>query len=277
MNENKVSVIIPTYQSQDYLWECLDSMKNQTFPHDEFEVILVLNGAKDPFYTNIEKYIKDSLKGDINIKFFYSELGNVSNARNIGLDNASGEYIVFIDDDDYVSESYLSALFLKASKEIIPITLLKGFCDDNTLTEEEVRQYNSTKEQRYQEHYLKGKAPYKTAIKYFSSPVMKMIHRDIISGRRFNLKFKNGEDALFMFSISDKMRFVDFATEDAIYYRRHRKGSLVNSGRGRFKKLSNALSLVVSYSNIYFSSPFRYSLPFFLNRILAVFKGALIG
>lgn len=277
MNELIISVIIPTYQPQDYLWECLDSMKNQTFPHDEFEVILVLNGAKEPFYTNIENYIKDILPGNVNIKLFYSELGNVSNARNIGLDNAAGDYIVFIDDDDYVSESYLSAMFSKASKEIIPITLLQGFCDDNTLTEEDVRLYNSIKGKRYQEHYLKGMAPYKTAIKYFSSPVMKMIHRTIISERRFNLNFKNGEDALFMFAISDKMRYVDFATEDAIYYRRHRKGSLVNSGRGRVKKLSNALRLVVAYSTIYFSSPFRYSLPFFLNRILAVFKGALIG
>ena len=277
MNGLKISVIIPTFQPRDYLWECLDSMRNQSFPHNEFEVILVLNGAREPFYTDIEKYINDTLQGAINIRLFYSELGNVSNARNIGLDNALGGYIVFIDDDDYVSESYLSAMFSKASQEIIPITLLKGFCDDNTLTEEEVRQYNSMKCQLYQEHYLKGKAPYKTAIKYFSSPVMKMIHREIISGRRFNLKFKNGEDALFMFSISDRMRYVDFATEDAIYYRRHRKGSLVNSGRGRIKKLSNALRLVVAYSNIYFSSPLRYSLPFYLNRVLAVFKGALIG
>ena len=277
MNEYKISVIIPTYKPQAYIWECLDSMKNQTFPHDEFEVILVLNGAREPFYMKIEKYIKDTLQGAVNIKLFYSELGNVSNARNIGLDNASGEYIVFIDDDDYVSESYLSALFLKASKEIIPITLLKGFCDDNTLTEEEVRQYNSIKEQRYQEHYLKGKAPYKTAIKYFSSPVMKMIHKDIIGGRRFNLKFKNGEDALFMFSISDIMRYVDFATNDAIYYRRHRNGSLVNSGRSRAKKMGNAMRLSLAYSSIFFSAPFRYSFSFYVNRVMAVFKGALIG
>ena len=254
-----------------------DGMKIILDVDDEFEVILVLNGAKEPFYTNIENYIKDILPGNVNIKLFYSELGNVSNARNIGLDNASGEYVVFIDDDDYVSESYLSALFLKASKEIIPITLLKGFCDDNTLTEEEVRQYNSTKEQRYQEHYLKGKAPYKTAIKYFSSPVMKMIHKDIIGGRRFNLKFKNGEDALFMFSISDKMRYVDFATNDAIYYRRHRNGSLVNSGRSRAKKMGNAMRLSLAYSSIFFSAPFRYSFSFYVNRVMAVFKGALIG
>lgn len=277
MAKIKISVIIPSYKPQDYLWECLDSMKNQTFPHDEFEVILVLNGAREPFYTNIKKYIKDTLQGTVNIKLFYSELGNVSNARNIGIDNASGEYIVFIDDDDYVSESYLSALLSKASKEIIPITLLKGFCDDNTLTEEAVKQYNSIKELRYQEHRLKGRAPYKTAIKYFSSPVMKMIHRNIISERRFNLNFKNGEDALFMFSISDRMKYVNFATNDAIYYRRHRNGSLVNSGRSRAKKIGNAMRLSFAYSSIFFSAPFRYSFSFYVNRVLAVFKGALIG
>ena len=277
MLKTKISVIIPSYKPQDYLWDCLDSMRNQTFPHGGFEVILVLNGVKEPFYTNIEKYIKDTLQGVVNIKLLYSELGNVSNARNIGLNNASGEYIVFIDDDDYVSEAYLSELYSKASEEIIPLTLLKGFCDDDILTEDELAKYNNTKEQLYLEHSQNGKTPYNTAIKYFSSPVMKMIHKDIIGERRYNLKFKNGEDALFMFSISDRMRYVEFATKDAIYFRRHRKGSLVNSGRGRVRKLSNAFKLVAAYSTIYFSSPFRYSLSFFLNRIMAVFKGALIG
>lgn len=277
MAKTKVSVIIPSYKPQDYLWECLDSMRNQSFPHDEFEVILVLNGAKEPFFTNIEKYINDSLQGEVIIKLFYSELGNVSNARNIGLANASGEYIAFVDDDDYVSETYLSALYSKASKEVIPLTLLKGFCDDNTLTEDELVKYNNAKERLYIDHFKRGKAPYNTAIKYFSSPVMKMIHKDIIGGRRFNLKFKNGEDALFMFSISNRMKYVEFASKDAIYYRRHRKGSLVNSGRGRAKKIGNALRLTLAYTSIYISSPFDYSFPLYINRVLAVFKGALIG
>ena len=104
-----------------------------------------------------------------------------------------------------------------------------------------------------------------------------MIHKDIIGGRRFNLKFKNGEDALFMFSISDKMRYVDFATNDAIYYRRHRNGSLVNSGRSRAKKMGNAMRLSLAYSSIFFSALFRYSFSFYVNRVMAVFKGALIG
>ena len=277
MSKIKVSVIIPSYNPQSYLWECLDSLKYQIFPCDEFEVILVLNGIKDPYYAEIENYIRESVKGEINIKLFYSEMGNVSNARNIGLDNASGEYIVFIDDDDYVSETYLSALYSKASEEVIPLTILKGFCDDNTLTGDELVKYNSTKEQLYLEHSQKGKASYKTAIKYFSSPVMKMIHKDIIGERRFNLKFKNGEDALFMFSISDRMKYVNFATNDAIYYRRHRNGSLVNSGRSRAKKIGNAMRLSFAYSSIFFSAPFRYSFSFYVNRVLAVFKGALIG
>lgn len=277
MSKIKVSVIIPSYKPQAYLLECLDSLINQKFPHDEFEVILVLNGVKEPYYTDIENYIRESVKGEIDIKLFYSEMGNVSNARNIGLDNASGDYMVFIDDDDYVSGTYLSALYDKASRETIPLTLLKGFCDDNTLSDEELKHYNYSKDELYKKHCSNGRASYKTAIKYFSSPVMKMIHKSIIGERRFNLKFRNGEDALFMFSISDRMRYVEFATDDAIYYRRHRKGSLVNSGRGRVKKLSNAMRLVAAYSSIFFSSPFRYSLPFFLNRIMAVFKGAMIG
>ncbi|MCF2604299.1 glycosyltransferase family 2 protein [Parabacteroides distasonis] len=53
----KIFVIIPTYKPQAYLWECLDSMVAQTFPKEEFEVILVLNGCTEPYKSDIERYI----------------------------------------------------------------------------------------------------------------------------------------------------------------------------------------------------------------------------
>ena len=52
-----ISVIIPTYRPKDYLWECLDSIVNQTFPKDKFELLVVLNGCSEPWKSQIDKYI----------------------------------------------------------------------------------------------------------------------------------------------------------------------------------------------------------------------------
>ena len=90
----KISVIVPTYKPKDYLWECLDSMYNQTLPYNDFEVVIVLNGCKEPYYTNIWKYINEHPK--INWRYLHTDEGGVSNARNMALDAAKGDYITFL-------------------------------------------------------------------------------------------------------------------------------------------------------------------------------------
>ena len=100
----KISVIIPTYKPQAYLWECLDSLCGQTFPKSDFEVILVLNGCCEPYDGLIKEYITGHPEMQWN--YIQTDKGGVSNARNIALSEAKGEYIAFVDDDDYFSESY---------------------------------------------------------------------------------------------------------------------------------------------------------------------------
>ena len=106
----KISVIVPTYKPQAYLWECLDSLVAQSLSKDDFEVVLVLNGCKEPWKGEIEDYIEKSMRG-MNVNFIQTDVPGVSNARNVALDNARGEYIAFIDDDDFISENYLETLY----------------------------------------------------------------------------------------------------------------------------------------------------------------------
>lgn len=78
----KISIIIPTYKPDYYIWECLDSIKEQTLDKELFEVLIILNGEKEPYYNNILNYIR---KNDLlNFKIVYTEKPGVSNARNIG-------------------------------------------------------------------------------------------------------------------------------------------------------------------------------------------------
>ncbi len=260
----RISVIIPTYKPQDYIWECLDSIKNQTFAKEDFEVILVLNGCREPYYTQIQEYIDKNFVG-YNVNFIQTDQGGVSNARNIALDVAKGEYITFIDDDDYVSPSYLEELSNVATYDVVAISNAKAFYDGTR----EPAAYGLDK---YYSIYSKrkGRQKFYKCRKFFSGPVMKLIHRDVIGNRRFDVQFKNGEDNLFMFLISDRLRYVEFTSENAIYYRRYRINSAMQKTRSCKDKIRNSIRIVRKYISIYPNG--GYSLSFFCTRILAEMK-----
>ena len=125
--EMKISVIIPSYKPKGYLWECLESLYNQTFPSNDFEILLVLNGCCEPYKSQIEEFLKG--KDMCNVCLIQTNQLGVSNARNIGLDRAKGDYITFIDDDDYVSPSYLEELYEKALPDTISLCYPYAFND----------------------------------------------------------------------------------------------------------------------------------------------------
>ena len=186
----KISVILPTYRPQDYLWKCLDSLDKQTIPKNYYDVLIVLNGCKEPYLSQINEYI---LEHKIN-NFLCIQIdeGGVSNARNIGLDKASGEYITFIDDDDYVSPKYLEELLSLSNLTTIALSYELAFDDGTNI----FYPYYITKE--YDNYHNKGVMPFYKPRRLFNGPVYKLIHREIIGNRRFNTNFKNAEDALFM-------------------------------------------------------------------------------
>ena len=104
----EISVIVPTYKPDYYIWECLNSIAIQSLDKEKYEVLIVLNGDKEPFFTEIESYLKKNNLNNFNL--IYSQEKGVSNARNIGLDRAKGEYICFVDDDDFLDKNYLQEM-----------------------------------------------------------------------------------------------------------------------------------------------------------------------
>lgn len=103
-----ISIIIPFNKGKRYLVDCLDSLVEQNL--DNYEIILILNGVNENLDSLIIKY---SSKLNLIVKEFPDEM-NVGKARNIGIDEASGEYIYFIDSDDYLYEDALSKLVSEA-------------------------------------------------------------------------------------------------------------------------------------------------------------------
>ena len=267
----KVSVIIPTYKPQAYIWECLDSIKNQTFPKECFELILVLNGCKEPYYSQIKNYIELNLEG-FNVNFIQTYVGGVSNARNIALDVAKGEYVTFIDDDDYISPKYLEELHIAATPDTISLCYPYAFNDGHP--EVQLLDYGLNKiYEKYcneDRNYLSSKVR-----KFFSGPCMKLIPRSYTKSKRFDIRFKNGEDSIYMFLISDKIRNIRFTSSNAIYYRRYRVNSAITRKRTTSQKFINAIRMICEYIKIYAKNPFAYNFNFFVTRVLGAIKSIL--
>ena len=108
----KVSVIVPVYNVEKYIDKCLNSLVKQTLK--DIEIIVVNDGSPDNSQKIIDKYVD---KYPDKIKSYIKENGGQGSARNLGLEYASGEYISFIDSDDWLDLDALEEMYLLAKKE----------------------------------------------------------------------------------------------------------------------------------------------------------------
>lgn len=149
-----VSVVIPIYNVEQYLERCLESIQRQTY--GSLEVLLVNDGSRDGSDRIARRYAET----DRRFRFFDKENGGPGDARNYGIDRAAGEYITFIDGDDYVSDDYverLLALVNGTGADIVAVRMRKfwGETAEQEETREELRIYESTdaiKDMWYQKH-----------------------------------------------------------------------------------------------------------------------------
>lgn len=106
----KISIIVPVYKVEQYIRECLDSIIASTF--SDFELLLVDDGSPDQCGAICDEYAQK----DLRINVFHKTNGGVSSARNLGLDNAKGEWVTFIDSDDLISPTFLEGLYCPIAK-----------------------------------------------------------------------------------------------------------------------------------------------------------------
>lgn len=184
----KVSIIVPIYNTAKFLPRCIDSILAQTFI--DFELILVNDGSKDNSGNICDEYAKK----DSRIVVIHQENGGVSSARDKGLDVAQGEWISFVDSDDFVSHNYISTLFNETSDlTICGVSII----NENTLIENRIKPKNELINSNYIAYKLK-----KLYSKdYFISPCAKLFRAAIIY--KHNLRFREkiifAEDALFVY------------------------------------------------------------------------------
>ena len=184
----KVSVIIPVYNCEKYIGECIESLINQTLKECEF--IFVNDGSSDKSKEIIEGYAK----GDSRIKLINQKNSGVSVARNTGLENAVGEYIGFVDGDDYIDTHYYEKLYNAAKSNFCEIVICDWKSQINSLN------LPFEKDKILGQKYIEENIyPYFIQYEGMNSVWNKIFKSDLI--KKNNIQFpkgiKLGEDAIF--------------------------------------------------------------------------------
>ncbi|MCR5223874.1 MAG: glycosyltransferase [Bacilli bacterium] len=135
MSKPLISVIVPIYNVEEYLNKCVDSIIGQTYKN--LEIILVDDGSPD----NCPELCDEYLKIDKRVKVIHKKNGGLSDARNEGVRISTGEYISFIDSDDYVPNNFIEELFNGYIKEDADISIcdIKVIYDDKEIVEESMK------------------------------------------------------------------------------------------------------------------------------------------
>ena len=189
--DEKISVIVPVYNVEQYLERCVDSITNQTYKN--LEIILVNDGSTD----NSGQLCDELAKKDDRIRIIHKRNGGVSETRNLGIRESNGKYITFIDSDDVVSVKMVEELYsnlLKNDADISVGNVIHNYNINNIYFDGSNNDILLWNNEEALKEFLKAK------ITSFY-PVAKLFKKNIILDLEFNVDFKLAEDAMFITEI----------------------------------------------------------------------------
>ena len=225
-----ISIVIPVYNAEKYLEQCLNSIKNQTYKN--FEVILVNDGSMD----HSESICMDFVKVDTRFKYFTKVNGGASSARNFGLNHVTGDYITFIDADDWVEENHLEVLInnIKENNSDMAVSSIKKFDNSNNFyfrvySNEEKYLLNYNKLNR--EEFLVILPKLILANNSYKVAVSKLFKKELVTDVRFDESIVYGEDLEFFFKIYNNINSISYIDEVTYVYRLHDERSSSKFGQ----------------------------------------------
>ncbi|MDK2725758.1 glycosyltransferase family 2 protein [Vibrio vulnificus] len=239
------SIIIPAYNAEEYIERCLDSVINQLY--NDYEIIVINDGSTDSTVEVIEgKYLKPG--SECNVKLFTIENSGVSNARNAGLRKAKGEYVIFLDSDDWIQPESLFTLYqniITSNCDILILNYLINWGDGKIKKSSFIKKEETISSECAINYFVSGKIS--------NSPWDKVFRRSIVSDN--NLEFpkyiKMGEDAVFVSRFllhAKKICLIDMAI---VNYMQNTAGVTKSPNVQHLYQLDLALQLIIdSYSSI---------------------------
>ena len=221
MQNKLITVVVPIYNVEKYIKQCLDSLVNQTYKN--LEIICVDDCGTD----NSMNIVKEYADKDSRIKILkQSENKGCGEARNLGIDNANGEYIYFIDSDDFIEKNYLKELVEIAEREgvdlVCNVNILKYY-GENDFKNKQLKNKNQfilNKKLEWNDKMLKV-LPISAWCKLYRTDLLKD-NEIYFAGNR--LKF---EDFYFWYILKTKIRSI-YIIFDSVYYYRQRENSTMS-------------------------------------------------
>jgi CDP-glycerol glycerophosphotransferase len=239
MNEYKVSIIVPVYNVEKYLRQCMESLVNQTLK--EIEIIVVNDGSPDNSIKILEEYEK---KYPDMVKVFTTENRGVSHARNYGLDHATGEYIMFVDSDDFVELNMAEKLYKKAVEDNNDLVI----CSRYNVYEVEGKKELKRKEMKLfsmNQNFKMSERKFELAhISPF--PWDKLFKRTLLDGIRFpeGIRF---EDLVVAFEAAVMAESIGIVPEPLYNYRKTTQVGFLNSFSEATKDIVKAFTLLFDF------------------------------
>ena len=246
----KVSIIVPVYNVEKYIEKCLNTLVNQTL--EDIEIIIVNDGSKDNSEVIINEFIK---KYPHKIKYLKKENGGLSDARNFGIPHAKGEYIAFLDSDDYVELNTYKDMYELAKSEhsdYVECDFLWEY--PNRVKKDIGQEYNG-------KHEMLEKVRVVAWNKLISQRVIKKSKIQFPKGYRY-------EDIEFTYKIIPYIEKVSFLKKQCIHYVQ-REGSISNLQNERTIEIFDVLEDVINYykeMNLY--EEYFHELEYTYTRIL---------
>lgn len=273
----KVSVIIPVYNTKDYLRMCIDSILRQTL--EDIEILCIDDGSTDGSDQILEKYSRKNP----NLTVYHKENGGLSSARNMGIQFASGKYIYYMDSDDVLSYTALEELYSRAEKNSLDVLFFSGksFFEEETDIQATNSKYylSAYKRKGVYPDILTGKEMFieQTHNKdYYTSVCIQFFRTDFI--RENHLVFYDGilhEDNLYSLMaimVAERTQCI----QDVLFYRRVRNNSIMTNEinyRNIQGFLLTAIECIKFFHNAKMSAEERETL---VHRIRTIFNAHVI-
>lgn len=229
----KISVIVPVYKVEAYLRKCIDSIRNQTF--SDLEILLVDDGSPDSCGDICEEYAKL----DERIIVIHKENGGLSDARNAGMLRATGDYILFVDSDDYIEEDMIAYLYtnLQESRADVATCMAFDVYDSRVETPNLAEEMVVCDAEEFYSYILRG-------TKIRGEIWNKLFKREVIEGIEFP-KGKLYEDIFFTADMIGNIKKAAVGTAPKYYYV-HRTDSI--TGQPYRKQL---MDIIEGYEKTY--------------------------
>lgn len=231
----KVSIIIPCYNCSKYIEKCIDSLTNQTYKN--IEIVIIDDGSID----NLKTICNKILKKYNNVKYFFKENGGLSSARNYGIKMSSGDYVLFIDADDYIDNNAVELLVENTSENELACIQVIAEYENNPYKVNDDLSIIMIDSYEYLNGLLSNKFPGYSCGYLFEKE--KLVNNEIL----YNENIKYIEDFPFIVQIVELFKKINVITGGAVYHYVQVPNSLVHK---KNKFVSNINNIFMGYKSV---------------------------